>query len=167
MRIVEQLLRLGDRSEGKARLLAGADDLGACSGKEHFTQPRNEPRARFDALHAERYGHSAPHEPVQVVNLRLRAEATLEDQRLGALTPPGGEAAAARRRTRSVVFGPGQGAVDCPIFARDGLPAGAEIAGPAMIQEYGSATLLHPGDVAVVSPQGHLVVRVAAEGGRQ
>jgi hypothetical protein len=32
-----------------------------------------------------------------------------------------------------------------------------------VIQEYGSATLLYAGDVAEVSPRGHLVVAVAVE----
>jgi len=126
-------------------------------------------RARFDALHAERYGHCAPAEPVQVVNLRLRAEAALTEaggmdgarEHAGA---PGPGTPVTPLYTRPVVFAAGEGARACPVYLRDRLPCGAEIVGPALIQEYGTATLLHAGDVAVVSPQGHLVIRVAAHG---
>ncbi len=137
-------------------------------------------RERFDALHDERYGHSAPTEPIQVVNLRLQAEAAGPSTAGSAgngppFIPPksGGEATGTpsapatppglggQGGRRPVVFTADEGAVDCPIYARDRLPVGAEIAGPAVIQEYGSATLLYRKDVAVVSAHGHLVVHVA------
>jgi N-methylhydantoinase A len=135
-------------------------------------------RSRFDTLHAERYGHNAPAEPVQVVNLRLRAQASAgaTSQEFGgtgqgaAEEPPAGPSNSgslsldARLGSRPIVLAPGAGAVDCPVYARERLRPGARIAGPAMIQEYGSATLLYAGDAAEVSPEGHLVVRVAVAG---
>jgi N-methylhydantoinase A len=121
-------------------------------------------RERFDALHEERYGHSAPSEPVQVVNLRLRAEARLADHAVVPAPAAAAPTGSARRGTRAVVFGPGQGTVECAVYARDALPPGTEVRGPAVIQEYGSATLLHPGDAATVGVQGHLVVQVALPG---
>jgi N-methylhydantoinase A len=143
-------------------------------------------RERFDALHAERYGHSAPDEPVQVVNLRLRAQADKgdpaqqsdggperaappTDSHPGAASspanPPPTAASPDRARlsSRPVVFEQRADAVDCPVYARDRLPGGARIVGPAVIEEYGSATLLHAGDVAEVGAQGHLIVHVATE----
>ncbi len=122
-------------------------------------------REKFDALHEERYGHSAPEEPVQIVNLRLRAEAALGEQ--GDLSAPvtTGSVEAARIGTRPVVLERGGAAVECPIFDRSRLPVGSEIRGPAVIQEYGSATLLYAGDLATVSSEGHLIVRVAQLGG--
>jgi len=43
---------------------------------------------------------------------------------------------------------------------RPGLPPGTEIAGPAVIEEPNSTTLLCPGDVARVDPHGHLIISV-------
>src|SRR4029434_2900156 len=37
-------------------------------------------RARFDQLHQEHYGHSAPEEPVMMVNLRLSALGRFENR---------------------------------------------------------------------------------------
>lgn len=130
-------------------------------------------RRRFDELHERRYGHSAPGEPVEVVNLRLRSEAALPPHPQLAAPTGEGTAGAARTGTRRIVFE--EGAAECPVFIRDRLPARAEVVGPAVIQEYGTATLLHRGDVAVVGEGGHLIVRVAgtpaalgpAVGGRQ
>jgi N-methylhydantoinase A len=164
-------------------------------------------RAAFDALHLERYGHHAPGEPVEIVNVRLRAEAAVlaeqaRSTRLHALnaaarsntgqsTPgaarqgldaadmskPGAarqgldaasmsksdvaeSCAATAARARPVVFERGAGAVECPVYVRAELAEGAEVRGPAVISEYGSVTLLYPGDVARVAAAGHLVVVV-------
>jgi N-methylhydantoinase A len=123
-------------------------------------------RERFDLLHAERYGHNAPAEPVQIVNLRLRAQAdsgtSKDGARLAALTTAAGPPPAdPHLGVRPIVFDQRTGAVDCPVYARERLAVGARVDGPAIVQEYGSATLLYAGDVAEVSAQGHLVVTVA------
>ena len=44
------------------------------------------------------------------------------------------------------------------IYERSLLPAGAEIAGPAIIEEAGSTTLVPPGFQAAVDPHGTLVL---------
>jgi N-methylhydantoinase A len=129
-------------------------------------------RQAFDALHLERYGHHAPGEPVEVVNLRLRAEAeVLAAPRTGVGTgqgpfpfgesSPSGGVPPSAGVTRPIVFARGAEAVQCPVYVRSELPEAAEVHGPAVISEYGSVTLLYPGDVATVAAEGHLVVRVA------
>jgi N-methylhydantoinase A len=129
-------------------------------------------RARFDALHAERYGHNAPTEAVQVVNLRLRAQsegqgAATTARQVNTTAPPtplrpNPPPSDSQLGSRPIVFDHRAGAVDCPVYARDRLTGGTRVEGPAVIQEYGAATLLYAGDVAEVGPSGHLVVRVAA-----
>jgi N-methylhydantoinase A/oxoprolinase/acetone carboxylase beta subunit len=49
----------------------------------------------------------------------------------------------------------------CQVYRRSDLDEGAEVRGPAVISEYGSVTLLYPGDIATVGKEGHLVVHVA------
>ncbi|MBX5490242.1 MAG: hydantoinase/oxoprolinase family protein, partial [Chloroflexi bacterium] len=70
----------------------------------------------------------------------------------------------ARRGTQAIVFDAADGPVPSGVYERARLPVGARVAGPALIQEYGTATLLWPGDWAEVTPPGHLLVHVAPRG---
>ena len=57
----------------------------------------------------------------------------------------------------------GRGAwADWPVFDRSGLRAGARLAGPAIVAERESTTLLPAGDTARVSGEGNLLVDVSA-----
>jgi N-methylhydantoinase A/oxoprolinase/acetone carboxylase beta subunit len=53
------------------------------------------------------------------------------------------------------------GWVDCPIYDRYQLAAGLEIAGPAIVEERESTSVLPPGVVATVDEYASLVVEVA------
>src|SRR5215475_9319520 len=75
-------------------------------------------RARFDQLHQEHYGHSAPKEPVMMVNLRLSALGRFENRL--SLASPSHDSDRGKRGKRAVIFENGQGAVSCPIFLRSG-----------------------------------------------
>jgi N-methylhydantoinase A len=114
-------------------------------------------RARFDQLHLEHYGHSAPNEPVMMVNLRLSALGRFENR-----LPPGLSAhdgASGEQGKRPVIFD-GQWSLLCPIFLRDGFKAGDRLDGPAVIEELGATILLYPGDKMQVNEFGHLVIDV-------
>jgi N-methylhydantoinase A len=50
--------------------------------------------------------------------------------------------------------------VECPVYDRAQLPAGAEFSGPAIIQEHGTTTTLFPGDKCRVVPSGELLIEV-------
>ena len=63
----------------------------------------------------------------------------------------------ARKAVRPVFLG---GAwVDTPIYERAALPAGQRIEGPAVIEEFGSTTVLWPGQWLEVDPHGILLIR--------
>jgi N-methylhydantoinase A len=113
-------------------------------------------RAAFDALHEQRYAHSADDEPIEMINVRLIARVRRSKP---VMPSPGGGRASQRRRL--VGMGPGA-AVECRVYERDGLAAGVTIDGPALIQEYGSTTLVFPGDRCTVARTGELVIAVAA-----
>ena len=49
--------------------------------------------------------------------------------------------------------------VDCPIYQRERLDVGHEIAGPAVIEQYDCTTVLEPGQTARVDDMKNLVVR--------
>jgi N-methylhydantoinase A len=113
-------------------------------------------RAAFDALHEQRYAHSADDEPVEMINVRLIAR--VPRSKPGMPSPGKGRAA---HRERLVGIGPGP-AVECRVYERDDLATGAVIDGPALIEEYGTTTLLFPDDRCTVAVTGELVIAVAA-----
>ncbi|MBI4528622.1 MAG: hydantoinase/oxoprolinase family protein [Deltaproteobacteria bacterium] len=115
-------------------------------------------RTKFDALHQEQYGHSAPTEPVVIVNLRLSALGRSESRL--SLKAPYRESESGRQGERSVIFDAGLRLVLCPIFLRAGLEPGAEFDGPAIIEEIGSTILVYPGDRVHVNEMGHIVIDV-------
>jgi N-methylhydantoinase A len=117
----------------------------------------------FDAAHEERYSHSAPGEPVQVVSLRVSALGILAKPDLakiaaGTAQPPP-EAALG---SRAIVFDPACGPVESAVFERDALLAGNEIPGPAAVEEPTTTLLLRPGDRARVDDFGNLLVSIGA-----
>ena len=117
-------------------------------------------RSRFDQLHQEHYGHSAPNEPVMMVNLRLSALGRFENRL--SLASSSRDSDSGERGKRPVIFDNSQQPVDCPIFLRSGFKAGAQLNGPAVIEELGATILLYPGDKMQVNDFGHLVIDVGS-----
>src|SRR5262249_37462245 len=114
-------------------------------------------RQAFDALYEHRYAHHSPDEPVEMVNMRLGVigkRAKLAFPRLGK-----GQAAKAVRH-REVYFTDPKKPVRCPVYDREALKAGARVAGPAIVQELGTTTVLFKGDALTVAPSGELIVKV-------
>lgn len=116
----------------------------------------SEIRARFDQLHQEHYGHSAPQEPVMIVNLRLSALGKTDDRLPLASPPLQGERGA--RGHRAVIFE--TTSIDSPVYLRSGLKEGDSLDGPAVIEEIGATILVYPGDKMQVNEFGHLVIEV-------
>jgi N-methylhydantoinase A len=124
-------------------------------------------RLLFDAEHDQRYGQAAPDERLETVNVRLvvtaRRPDTLAERWLSAPWAPEGTVADA---WRDVIFTDAARPLRTRIVWRPSLPAGARIDGPAVIEEPNATTLIHPGDRAVVSDAGHLVIDVAFDAAR-
>ena len=79
---------------------------------------------------------------------------------VGAMPRPELGARGRRRRRPRRARGPCTSATgwhDTPVYARERL--GGEIAGPAVIQEFGSTLPIHPGFTARVDELGNVVVR--------
>jgi N-methylhydantoinase A len=66
---------------------------------------------------------------------------------------------AAGRGARPVYFA-STGYVDTPTYDRAALHAGNRIAGPALIEEHASTTVVHPGDMLEVDAFGDLIIEV-------
>ena len=52
---------------------------------------------------------------------------------------------------------------ETPVFARERLPLGAEIGGPAIIEQMDATTVVEPGDRLVVDDAGNLIITVGNE----
>ena len=65
--------------------------------------------------------------------------------------------------TRPAWFPEAGGYVDTQIIDRQALNDGAEISGPAIIQDPDSTTVVPPGDVARISAAGHLIIEINRE----
>jgi N-methylhydantoinase A len=114
-------------------------------------------RAAFDRLYEHRYAHHSPEEPVEMVNIRLavvgkRPKLNFPPVKSGQVVTP--------VRRRPVYFGDAAKPAVCPVYARDMLGARSRIAGPALIEEHGTTTVLDPGDICRVAASGELVISV-------
>jgi N-methylhydantoinase A len=117
-------------------------------------------KSRFDAVHEARYGYSSPAEAAEIVSLRcavigLMRKPPFETIVAGAREPP----VIAFRGNRQVYFAD-VGYVDTPTYDRTKLTAANRINGPALIEEYASTTVVHPGDVVHVDGFGNLVIDI-------
>jgi N-methylhydantoinase A len=116
-------------------------------------------RGAFDEIHDRRFGHHAPTEAVELVNVRLTATGKRERSRFPELPPATSDALIAHRK---VIFDDSLEGIDCAIYDRERLGPGARVSGPAIIQEYASTTVLFPGDEMRVAPSGEMIVTIGA-----
>jgi N-methylhydantoinase A len=114
-------------------------------------------RKAFDALYEHRYAHHSPEEPVEMVNMRLGIIGKRAKLRFPTL---GKARTAAAARHRDVYFSDARKPVRCPVYQRETLKASAHIAGPALIQEHGTTTVLFKNDDCKVAPSGELIIQV-------
>jgi len=121
---------------------------------------KNGIRGTYDELHDRRYGHLATEEPVELVNVRLTVAGRRNRPQFPPLASVGGDA---RAGIRTAYLGGAGEAIECPIYDRDKLEPGQEVAGPAIVEEYASTTVLFPGDVARPARTGELIIHVGGE----
>jgi N-methylhydantoinase A len=125
------------------------------------SEDRDGIKRRFDAVHETRYGYSAPAEKAEIVSLRsaitgLMRKPQFERIAAGDAAPP----AAALRGTRPVYFAEAGRHLDTPTYDRAALVAGNRISGPALVEEYASTTVVHPGDTLEVDAFGDLLIAI-------
>lgn len=115
--------------------------------------------ARFHALHEQRYTFRLE-SGIEVVNFRLTGFAAVRKPELRAIP-----VSAARRPeplgVREVDFDE-HGRLETSIHRREELGAGAEVQGPAVIEETATSTLVFPGQRLQVDRTGNLIVSTEA-----
>jgi N-methylhydantoinase A len=115
---------------------------------------------RFNDLHRETYGFANDVEPTMIVNVSLTALGSV-DRPIIATLPDGGENAdQALKGVRQVYFPDAGGQIDCAIYERSKLRAGNLIAGPAILEQMDTTTLVPPGATARAERSGVVIIDV-------
>jgi len=107
---------------------------------------------RFAASHRRRYGFAAEEEPVELVTLRVEALGRVRKADFPAHPPAGADPRAALTGCREVWLPETAGFAAAPVYDRDRLCCGNEIAGPAIVEQMDATTLVLPGRIARVDP---------------
>jgi N-methylhydantoinase A len=109
---------------------------------------------QFHAAHLSRFGFDIPGEVIEIVNFSATVVSVTPKPVFREIERGTGEPSAVEKRM--VVYVDGHR--ESPVFRRDTLRAGDRIAGPAIIEEAASVTVLNPGHVLDVDRFGNLVI---------
>jgi len=117
----------------------------------------------FHRIYQELYSRKNLSIPIEVQNWRSLVSGPqpylhLREQ----ATEPDADPSVALKGTRSAYFPSANGFVDCPVYDRYRLPAGCRVAGPAIVEEEESTTVIRPSDSATVDQWLNLVIEIGA-----
>jgi N-methylhydantoinase A len=115
----------------------------------------------FHEKHRHLFGHDSPDSEVELMTLSVSAVGPRARTPMPDLAAGGPDPSAAFKGTRKVYFEEAGGFMDCPTFERSRLAAGNVIAGPAVIEQMDTTTVLPPGESARVDRSGSLIVELA------
>jgi N-methylhydantoinase A len=112
--------------------------------------------AAFNAAHLRTFGYDyAGRQKIELVNLCVSGFGLIERPQMPKLAERSGDATP--KSSRMVYFG--AQFQDTPVYDRDSLPSVGRIIGPAVIEEFGSTSVVFPSQVVEVDPHGILVIR--------
>lgn len=115
-------------------------------------------RDAFHRAHEGAYGFSAPEEPVELVNLRLKATELVPDL---PVTPLSACSEAMPVGSRKIMFET-EIPVETPVYRRDLLAPGQILQGPCVLEQQDTTSLIFPDDRAEVDAWGNLNVSIGA-----
>jgi N-methylhydantoinase A len=115
--------------------------------------------AAFHRAHERAYGHSDPHRPVEIVNVRCRATGLSPRTELPRISRVRSGSPARAERKVNCFFGGRP--IEAALFGREKLQAGHEFGGPAIIVEYSATSLVPLGWRARVDPYGQILLSKA------
>jgi N-methylhydantoinase A len=113
-------------------------------------------RVGFDQQHRSMFGHMAPEEPVEIVSYRVRGVGLVPPVAMPKFERAGGTLADAQRELRRARFDGEE--LDCPVYQRERLDVGLELAGPAILDQFDCTTVICPGQTARVDEWKNLIV---------
>jgi len=113
-------------------------------------------RKQFDELHRSQFGHTAPHEPVEIVSYRLRGIGRVPPVKLPAFKAQGLKTADAIREHRDMRFD-GK-TLPCPVYQREKLDIGATFTGPCVIDQLDCTTVVFPGQSVLIDNHKNMII---------
>ena len=115
----------------------------------------------FHAQHEQTYNHSDEKAPVEFVALRAVHQRPAPQTQL--LAPSeGGAGEVPVPDSRPVCLNAAEGYRDTPVYQRETLPFGFRFAGPAIVEQADTTTLIHPGQTAEVDRFANIVIELNA-----
>ena len=118
-------------------------------------------RREFETEYQRLYGHVQNDGTILIASLRMIASASTGASSESATRPASG--APSPLEQRSVWF-PGHGWVDANVFDGTDIGSGAELTGPALIEEMTTTVVLRPGDVLTSDAAGNFMIELADDG---
>jgi N-methylhydantoinase A len=112
----------------------------------------------FHEAHERVYGYARAQQPVELVNFSALHRYPLPRPVLHSPAPAVGVVGDARIGERRAYFAPA-GFVPTALYDRARLPLGSRLAGPAIVEQADSTSVIPPGHVAVVEASGNLRIR--------
>ncbi len=110
----------------------------------------------FHAAHLKTFGYNyAGKQKIELVNLCVSGFGVIERPRMPKLAQCAGNPAV--KSFRAVYFG--AQFQDTAVYDRASLPSGGRVEGPAIVEEFGSTTVVFPGQYVEIDPHGILVIR--------
>ena len=116
----------------------------------------------FHEKHRMTYGHASPHEPVQLVNLRVAAVGRLDGLALG--QESGSPSSPGPAATSRMAYFSETGLVRCDVLPRMALALGFERAGPLIVEAVDTTIVVPPGWRLRADPGGVILLEVADHG---
>ena len=113
-------------------------------------------RARFDREYLHRYGHANAAAEVEIVVLHSLATLHMKRPEIASLARPAGGRRAAEPEVRPIFFLEEDRFMPTQVYDRYSLERGFHGRGPALIVEYGSSTLIGPGDQFTIGKLGEI-----------
>ena len=122
--------------------------------------------ADFHQMYQQLYSRRNLSLPIEAQNWRLLVSGPKPSLQLRQREAKSKDASSAIKGRRGAYFPNARGVneggfADCPIYDRYKLPVGAEIEGPAIIEEAEATTIIRPGDSATVDPWLNLRISVS------
>ena len=113
----------------------------------------------FHAQHEQTYNHSDEEALVEFVALRAVHQRPAPQTQL--LAPSqGGSGKSPVPDSRPVCLSAAKGYQDTPVYQREALPVGFRFAGPAIVEQADTTTLIHPGQTASVDRFANMVIEL-------
>lgn len=115
----------------------------------------------FHQRHLHLFGHDSRDSEVELITLSVSAAGPREKTAMPEIAVGGPDPAPAYKGRRRVYFEEAGGYIACDTYERSRLASGNTIAGPVVIEQMDTTTVIPPGETAVVDRFGTLTVELA------